>query len=56
ALHHPLLFLVLLAAFIVLMIWLLPKIWRGIKALVARIRALFTGRNPGPKGHPQDPA
>ncbi len=43
ALHHPLLFLVLLAAFIVLMIWLLPKIWRGIKALFRRIASLFGG-------------
>ncbi|UCC56695.1 MAG: DUF4126 domain-containing protein [Gammaproteobacteria bacterium] len=31
ALYHPVLFLVLLVLFILLMIWLLPKIWRGIK-------------------------
>lgn len=31
ALNHPLLFLILLAFFIVLMIWLMPKLWRGIK-------------------------
>jgi len=31
ALYHPVLFLVLLALFILLIAWLLPKIWRGIK-------------------------
>jgi len=31
ALHYPWLFVVLLILFIVLMIWLLPKIWSGIK-------------------------
>jgi hypothetical protein len=35
ALYHPVLFLVLLALFILLMIWLLPKIWRGIKQVFA---------------------
>lgn len=31
ALHHPWLFLLLLTAFVLLAIWLLPKIWQGIK-------------------------
>lgn len=31
ALYHPFIFLGLLVLFIVLMIWLLPKIWRGLK-------------------------
>lgn len=35
ALHHPLLFLLLLAVFIILMIWLLPKIWRGVRKVLA---------------------
>ncbi len=48
ALHHPWVFLGLLAAFIVLMIWLLPKIWRGIKALARAIGRLF-GRQPEPE-------
>lgn len=33
ALHHPWVFIVLLLGFILLMIWLLPKFWRGIKKL-----------------------
>ncbi len=47
ALHHPWVFIGLLAAFILLMIWLLPKIWRGIKALARNIGRLF-GRRPEP--------
>jgi len=47
ALHYPWVFIGLLAAFIVLMIWLLPKIWRGIKAVARGIGRLF-GRQPEP--------
>lgn len=35
ALHHPVLFLILLAMFIVMMIWLLPKLWRAVKRIFA---------------------
>jgi hypothetical protein len=31
ALHYPVLFIILLVMFILLMIWLLPKLWRGIR-------------------------
>lgn len=43
ALNHPWLFLAGLAVFILLMIWLLPKLWRGIKAVFAAIRRFFGG-------------
>ncbi|MDQ6972105.1 MAG: DUF4126 domain-containing protein, partial [Mariprofundaceae bacterium] len=33
ALNHPVLYLVLLGLFILVMIWLLPRLWRGIKAV-----------------------
>jgi hypothetical protein len=33
ALNHPWLFIILLVLFIALMIWLLPKLWRGIKGV-----------------------
>ncbi len=49
ALHHPIVFICLLVLFIILMIWLLPKIWQGIKTLFASIRRLFGG-------HRNDPA
>lgn len=42
ALYHPVLFLVLLGVFIVIMIWLLPKIWRGIKLVARKLGALFS--------------
>ena len=43
AVNYPELFVALGLIAMVLMIWLLPKIWRGIKALFARIRRFFQG-------------
>jgi len=42
-LQHPFWFLVALAVFIALMIWLLPKIWGGIKKVFQFIFRLFGG-------------
>jgi len=44
AVHYPWLFLLLLFLFILLTIWLLPKVWRGIRMLANRIRQLFSPR------------
>jgi len=33
ALHHPVLFLLLLAAFLLAIIWLLPKLWQGVRKM-----------------------
>ncbi len=41
ALHYPVLFLVLLAGFVALAIWLLPKIWRGIRRVFAAAGRVF---------------
>lgn len=41
ALHYPWLFIALLVVFILLMIWLLPKLWRGIKKVFAFIGRLL---------------
>lgn len=38
AIAHPVTFLVLLVIFIALIIWLLPRLWRGIRMLLARFR------------------
>jgi Domain of unknown function (DUF4126) len=38
AFHYPIVFLVLLAFFIAVMIWLIPKLWRGIRSLFRAIR------------------
>ena len=42
ALTHPAVFLLGLVVFIVLLIWLLPKIWYLIKRIFNSIRARFT--------------
>lgn len=41
ALNHPLLFLAALVIFIILLIWLLPKMWRAINKVFAAIGRLF---------------
>jgi hypothetical protein len=42
ALNHPFVFLGLLLLFILLMAWLLPRLWRGVKLVVSRLSALFS--------------
>lgn len=49
ALNNPVLFLVLLVVFIVMAIWLLPKIWRGIKMMFSKIKRWFGGNEPAPE-------
>ena len=43
ALYHPLGFIVALSCFIVLMVWLLPRLWRGIRAVGQKVRGWFGG-------------
>lgn len=38
ALHHPIAFLAALALFMALIVWLLPKVWRGLKAVFRTLR------------------
>ena len=48
ALNHPWLFIVLLVLFLLLAIWLLPKIWRAIRRAVHAVRRWFGGKgSPG---------
>ena len=49
AVFYPTEFLVFMALFIAAAIWLLPKVWRGVKFLFARIRRVFQG---GPQPEP----
>lgn len=53
ALNHPVLFLVLLVLFILLLIWLLPKVWRGVKKVFGWLLRLFGGGEP--EGAPPAP-
>jgi len=43
-LNHPVLFIVLVVLFVALVIWLLPKIWRGVKKVFGKLRSLFGGK------------
>ncbi|MFQ5344502.1 MAG: DUF4126 domain-containing protein [Mariprofundus sp.] len=54
ALHHPTLFVAFMILFILLMIWLLPKLWRGIKAVFRKLRVFFGGKakEPPSESHP----
>ncbi|WP_232424050.1 DUF4126 family protein [Imhoffiella purpurea] len=58
AVSHPLVFLVLLAVFLAFLVWLLPKIWRGLGRLFRFIGRWFGGREErdagtaGPGGGP----
>jgi len=58
ALHYPWVFLVILIVFILLMIWWLPKIWRGIKKVFGFIGRLlgFGNRDQPNPDHPVDPS
>ncbi len=43
-LHYPLAFLVFFVAFILLAIWLLPKIWSGVKTVFQTLIRFFSGK------------
>jgi hypothetical protein len=53
ALHHPVLFLILLALFIAMLIWLLPKILRGLRALGQRVGRFLRRHSPGDHDSPE---
>ena len=48
AIAHPYVFIALLVAFILLMIWMLPKLWRGIKRILQFFINLFGGKSDSP--------
>lgn len=45
AIQHPYAFIALLAVFLMLTIWLLPKLWRGIKRILSFFVNLFSGKS-----------
>jgi hypothetical protein len=55
ALYHPVLFLLLLALFILLAAWLLPRLWRGIRRLFRAIGKYFGGRDGSESDSPMPP-
>ena len=44
ALYYPWIFIIFLVLFILLLIWLLPKIWKGVKAVLSLIAGLLRPR------------
>jgi hypothetical protein len=48
AVQNPWLFLALLVCFIILMIWLLPKLWQAIKSILRTIGRIFGRKEPEP--------
>lgn len=47
-LNHPWIYLGLLVVFILLLIWLLPRMWRAIQYLFKRLAAMMGGPKPAP--------
>ena len=43
---HPVVFLVLLVLFLGFAAWLVPKLWRGIRAVAQRIRNVTAAPRP----------
>lgn len=52
AMQHPYTFLVLLVVFILLLIWLLPKVWRGVRRVFGFLAGLFGGKPSEPALEP----
>lgn len=52
AVNHPLVFLAVLAVFLLVLIWLLPKLWRGIKRVFGALIRLFRTGGKGEGGEP----
>ena len=50
ALNHPVAFLIAFVIFMALVIWLLPKILRGIAIVFRKIRSWFSSSTPAPGG------
>jgi hypothetical protein len=49
ALFHPLAFLGVLAVFIAATLWLLPKLWRGLRRVFMRVSGLLRAGNSAPR-------
>lgn len=47
-LHYPLAFLVFFIAFLLLSIWLIPKIWSGVKIVFQTLVRFFSGKKEAP--------
>lgn len=55
AINHPLVFLTLLIIFILMLIWVLPKLWHGIKRVFGAIGRWWRGAPPQQPGVSPEP-
>lgn len=46
ALYYPLVFMIFLVIFLLVMIWLLPVLWRGVKGMYDTLRGFFKLEKP----------
>ena len=53
ALHYPMVFVIFLIIFILLLIWLLPKIWKGVVKIFALLGNLFRPKQELPQNSAQ---
>jgi len=53
ALHYPMLFVIFLIFFILLLIWFLPKIWRGVNKIFTMLGNLFRPKQEIPQNNEQ---
>ena len=49
ALHHPVAFIGFFLLFVLLAIWLIPKLWKGIKTLFISLKGFFKGQATPPR-------
>lgn len=55
ALHYPLVFVVFIVVFILLLVWLLPKIWRGVRKILTMLANLFKPKQETESGNKSSP-
>ncbi|MBS0600349.1 DUF4126 domain-containing protein [Plasticicumulans sp.] len=55
AVHHPALWLALLALSVALIVWLLPRLWRGIRRVLSSLARWFGGGRTPPADPPSLP-
>lgn len=48
ALNYPVAFLLALAVFLAIAVWLLPRLWRGVRSVAATLRRWLAGGGPSP--------
>jgi hypothetical protein len=53
AVSHPIAFLIALAGFAALAIWLLPRLWRLLRRAAARVAGFFRGERAAPPAEPE---